>query len=484
MRKNRFQQSKQDISIFTLDDDPIMTSSLQSYFQNVGYHVDTENDPLTAIEKIRAGSYDILLLDFLMTPLYGDQVVERIREFNRDLYIILLTGHKSMAPPMRTMRALDIQGYYEKSDRFDQLELLVESCAKSIRQLRLIRKYQQNLSEMAGALPALYKLNELDQLGKSILDSAEALWNTKDVYLSIWEDMSMQKCQRFVRGTVLEEVDGDTPEDVERNAIRENMLSAILRDSTGCAIGYLGVLPDGPQDIYSDRLFRIFAKQCEASLGNYFLMHRVRENYMDMIKSIRLMVDAKDIFTRGHSDRVAYYAGKLAEALGKDPQTVLRVRLAGLFHDVGKMAVPESILLSPGRLSDEERKEIQKHAEYGDRILSGVSALRQIAFIVRGHHERIDGKGYPDGLSGPEIPEESRIISVADTFDAMTSTRRYRKNMTLEEAVRRLKEARGTQLDAGMVDVFLESVVSTLPGDTESLNQELDRILAEEEFQL
>ena len=102
-----------------------MTSTVQAYFQRSGYRVDVENDPNRAIERIRNGSYDILLLDFLMTPICGDQVVAQVRQFNQDIFIILLTGHKSMAPPIKTIRALDIQGYYEKSDRFDQLEQMV-----------------------------------------------------------------------------------------------------------------------------------------------------------------------------------------------------------------------------------------------------------------------------------------------------------------------------------------------------------------------
>lgn len=144
-RSNRVTQNQ--ISILTLDDDPIITDTIQAYFRRSGYHVDIENDPNAAIERVRNGKYDILLLDFLMTPICGDQVVEEIRKFNQDIYIILLTGHKSMAPPVKTIRQLDIQGYYEKDDRFDQLELLVESCVKSIRQMRTIREYQAELVE-------------------------------------------------------------------------------------------------------------------------------------------------------------------------------------------------------------------------------------------------------------------------------------------------------------------------------------------------
>ena len=157
MRKNR-QTAEKEISILTLDDDPIITSTIQAYFDRSGYQVDVENDPYRAIERVRENHYDILLLDFLMSPICGDQVVEEIRKFNREIFIILLTGHKSMAPPIKTIRQLDIQGYYEKSDRFDQLELLVESCVKSIWQIRVIREYQRSLSVVVDGLPAIYSL--------------------------------------------------------------------------------------------------------------------------------------------------------------------------------------------------------------------------------------------------------------------------------------------------------------------------------------
>lgn len=154
MRKHK-NTGRKEFSILTLDDDPLMTSTLQAYFQRSGYQVDAENDPYKGIERVRTGNYDILLLDFLMSPICGDQVVEEIRAFNKDIFILLLTGHKSMAPPVQTIRSLDIQGYYEKSDRFDQLELLVESCVKSIRQMRDIKAYQTELAEANAAMERL-----------------------------------------------------------------------------------------------------------------------------------------------------------------------------------------------------------------------------------------------------------------------------------------------------------------------------------------
>jgi response regulator RpfG family c-di-GMP phosphodiesterase len=266
-RAKTMRQHKEDIqsnsfSILTLDDDPIITSTIQAYFQRSGYRVDTERDPNAAIERIRNGHYDILLLDFLMSPICGDQVVAKVREFNSDIFIILLTGHKSMAPPFRTIREMDIQGYYEKSDRFDQLELLVESCVKSIRQLRTIREY------------------------KDRLDNA----------------------------------------------------------------------------------------------------------YMEMMSAMRLMVDAKDYYTRGHSDRVSYYAERIARHMGKDEAYCERLRVAGLFHDVGKLGISDGILLKETRLTPAEYeviKTIPRKARpswrlcRASRILSPSSAATTSATTAR-----------------------------------------------------------------------------------------------------
>ncbi|MGI6751211.1 MAG: HD domain-containing phosphohydrolase [Anaerovoracaceae bacterium] len=333
MRIKKNNNELNNFSILALDDDPIMTITLQSYFQASGYKVDVENDPYAAIEAIRNGSYDILLLDFLMSPICGDQVVQLVREFNNDLFIILLTGHKSLAPPLKTIRELDIQGYYEKSDRFDQLELLVESCVKSIRQMRTIKTYQEEL-----------------------------------------------------------------------------------------------------HNAYTD----------------------LQNSYAGTISAIRQMVDAKDIYTRGHSDRVAIYGTLLSKQLGKDEAFSERVRVAGLFHDIGKMGIPDRLLLKDTVLTKEEFAIIKEHPLRGYQILSSISLFHEIAPIVLNHHERIDGNGYPNGLKGEQIPLESKIISIVDAFDAMTSNRQYRSNFDYQIAISQLQEGKETQFCGSCVDAFLE----------------------------
>lgn len=327
MRKSKI-TSQIPISILTVDDDPIITSTIKDYFERSGYSVDIENDPVAAIERVRSGKYDIMLLDFLMAPICGDQVVEEIRKFNKELFIVLLTGHKSMAPPVKTIRQLDIQGYYEKDDRFDQLELLVESCVKSIKQLRIIREYQ---SEISAA-------------------------------------------------------------------------------------------------------------------------------YVQTIDTLRYVVETRDSETRGHSERVSELSAALAKEMGLPVDQVETIRLAGLFHDIGKIGVPDAVLLKPGALTTEEFETIKLHPAEGEKILSTYAPFRDLLSIIRSHHERLDGSGYPDGLKNEDICIGARIIAVADSFDAMISNRTYRRGMGYEKTADELRRCSGTKLDENVVNAFFALV--------------------------
>lgn len=468
MRKNKTSASGSEFSLLAVDDDKIMTLTLQAYFQSAGYKIDTENDPYGAIERVRNGSYDILLLDFLMSPICGDKVVAEIRKFNTDLYIILLTGHKSMAPPVKTIRELDIQGYYEKSDRFDQLELLVESCAKSIRQMRTIRQYRDGLRQIIDSNPMIYRLQSLQELAEAVRETMLSCAASDSGFVY------------FCAPDGTEAFAGDGDEDGARKDLfreypegylSENGRIAVpIQDEKQRPIGILSVEAKPDMEEQTAQLDMLFARQVSAAVGNALLHMQVsekndelgraydqlNENYLEVINTLRTVVDARDFYTRGHSDRVSYYAVHIARAMGRDERYQERVRIAGLFHDVGKIGVSDVILLKEGKLTAEERAQIQNHAEYGVKILSSINFFKEIVPIVAAHHEWVDGTGYPRRLSGTDIPEEARIISVADAFDAMTSHRKYRSSLTLEQAEKQLKGGRGTQFDAAITDVFLE----------------------------
>lgn len=469
-------------SILTLDDDPIMTSTVQAYFQRSGYRVDVENDPYRAIERLRRQHYDILLLDFLMSPICGDQVVEQVRQFDQDIFILLLTGHKSMAPPIKTIRALDIQGYYEKSDRFDQLELLVEFCAKSIQQLRTIKRYKDGLSAIMDSLPQIYDLRPLEHITDSILQAVGTLLDCSSVILTLdaarYQAASPEAgARRFLSraagaGAVLPD-DAQAEELLAQlsdrsSLVQETRMFFSLLDNHQSPMGFLAVTLTEPPKYDQVQLMEIFARQVSSAICNARLHALVQEKnsqldqtntqlndgYLEMIRAMRRIVDAKDLYTRGHSDRVSYYAVKLAQRLGHAPQYCEQVRVAGLFHDVGKLSIPDEILLKNGRLTAEEYEVIKTHPRIGADILSLISQFRPILPGVLSHHERMDGSGYPQGLRGDEIPEMARIIAVADSFDAMTSDRQYRPSLGFSKAMDELDRCKGTQLDAAVVDAF------------------------------
>ncbi|MGH2347574.1 MAG: HD-GYP domain-containing protein, partial [Chloroflexota bacterium] len=190
------------------------------------------------------------------------------------------------------------------------------------------------------------------------------------------------------------------------------------------------------------------------------LAKRLEHANMATVEAFAAAVDAKDPYTRGHSQRVSAYAGILAASLRLSPSETASVRLAGLLHDVGKIGVPDAILAKPGKLSDEEFAIIKQHSILGERMLRQISFLQEILPAVRHHHERWDGAGYPDNLSGSAIPRDAAILMVADSFDAMTSSRTYRPALPLAEAIRRMREGSGSQFDPCLVVAFEREVAA------------------------
>jgi putative nucleotidyltransferase with HDIG domain len=170
------------------------------------------------------------------------------------------------------------------------------------------------------------------------------------------------------------------------------------------------------------------------------------------------ILDARDKYTHGHSERVGHYAEQLAVQLELPGDRTHLAFLAGRLHDIGKCAIDNEVLLKPGALGDSERDQMRRHPEVGSAMLAHFSLFREVAQFVRGHHERWDGDGYPDGLRAESIPLESRIIAIVDSYDAMTTTRPYRVALPHAEAVRRLRAGAGEQWDPKIVSVFVEWV--------------------------
>lgn len=333
MRHSEAQGAISPYKIIACDDENGIIDSLSVFLKRSGYQLTGVTDPYEAIEKVKNEHFDLMLLDFIMTPIHGDKVVEEIRKFNQELYILLLTGHKDLAPPLETIKRLSIQGYCEKSDKFDQLLLLIESGLRSVEQMRIITKINEELKD---------KNQELEKA------------------------------------------------------------------------------------------------------------------YLESIQTLRYTVEAKDSYTRGHSDRVADFSVLIGKYLNLSEEDLKILRIGGLFHDIGKIGVPDSILLKEAKLTDEEYSEIKNHPSIGKQILSNASIFSDMIPIVYHHHEKYNGTGYPTGLSGEDIPLFARIAAVADTFDAMTTKRSYRNALPLEVVRAEIEKCSGTQFDPDIAKVFLD----------------------------
>ena len=250
MRKNQVTSKSADFKIIAVDDEQGILDSLSIFMKRSGYYFVGITDPIEAINRVKEEHFDLMVLDFIMDPIHGDKVVEEIRKFNKDLYILLLTGHKDLAPPLETIHELDIQGYCEKSDKFDQLLLLIESGLKSVSQMRTISKMNENLEKA----------------------------------------------------------------------------------------------------------------------------------YIDSIEILRYTVEARDPYTRGHSDRVSEYAILLGKKLNLPDDDIEKLKIGGLFHDIGKIGIPDSILLKESNLTDEEYVKIKEHPVIGYNILANAENSRLYVF--------------------------------------------------------------------------------------------------------
>lgn len=188
---------------------------------------------------------------------------------------------------------------------------------------------------------------------------------------------------------------------------------------------------------------------------------RGRQNeqlFLGIVKSLAAAIDAKDTYTNGHSVRVAEYSAEIARRAGYDVSALQRIYITGLLHDVGKIGIPDAIINKNGKLDDEEYAIIKTHPEKGAAILSNIQDMPELSIGARWHHERFDGRGYPEGLMGEDIPEMARIIAIADAYDAMTSNRSYRRSLPQQVVRAEIEKGKGTQFDPIFAEIMLRMI--------------------------
>lgn len=237
------------------------------------------------------------------------------------------------------------------------------------------------------------------------------------------------------------------------------MLAVPLADSTGRPPFGILVVANNASGEYSaadEEFLLLLASEAAISISNIRLYGELELSYHEVIQALAQAIEAKDPYTHGHVGRVETIAVQLAKALNLPSNTVVQIAKAAILHDVGKISVPDSILMKPGSLTPEEAAVMKTHVTIAPHILKDIHSLsKEVIDMIIHHHERFDGKGYPDGLAAENIPVGAHIIAIADSFDAMTSDRPYRKGFSREEALKRMEENAGIQFDPRLLSVFL-----------------------------
>jgi ribonuclease P protein subunit RPR2 len=253
-------------------------------------------------------------------------------------------------------------------------------------------------------------------------------------------------------------------------------------DEIPSAPRFRGVIddPEGPAVheqliVFARELGQLYHLERRRSAELHEVLESLQETYFATMKSLAQVIEAKDRTTRGHVDRTQSYGLALSELIDPDLATRPEVGYGFFLHDIGKVGIPEVILCKEGPLSDEEWRIMQTHPTVGAQIVEPIRFLGDAVKVVRHHHERFDGTGYPDGLRGREIPLAARIFSLADSFDAMTSDRPYRSAMSVDRALDEIREGAGTQFDPDIALVFMDLVESEPPAATDRNEPELTR---------
>lgn len=205
-------------------------------------------------------------------------------------------------------------------------------------------------------------------------------------------------------------------------------------------------------------VFCSLGSQAAVAMENANLYKRLQDSFLHTAQALAEAINSRDPYTGGHTGRVKDYSVIIARVLNMESEELESLKLAATLHDIGKIGIRDAILRKKGGLSDSEVLEIRKHSEIGAKILGHVEEMKSSIAGVRHHHERIDGKGYPDGLKGDGIPLQARIIAIADAFDALTTERPYKKAVDMETACIELKKAAGTQFDSKLLDILCENV--------------------------
>lgn len=494
------------ISILFVDDEETILEIATDYFEQKGYSVLTAGDGLEALEILKNEKVDCCFTDINMPRMNGMELAEHIRLLDNTLPVIVMTGFPSLDVTINTIKN-GVVDFLIKPVNLNQMEL----CVRRVLRQRDVFVENVLLKKEVESKERIELLNrelrsKVDELGvlNSILTKFTNLTSNTDVFKRVVEMATSiaqaEESRFFVINEEIEkpfEVAAMVRKPVGENdhplvlspsgekgcekLVREVAVDAIplllpgsaksvgLVGNRSCMVvplkirekvfGVLTTISTGNSDhafTEKDLYYLSFLTQNAANaIENMALYENIYENLFATLYAFVNALEARDPYTQKHSNRVAGISMRIGEELGCSPEELGTLNYAGHLHDIGKIGIRDDILLKPGRLDKEEFEKIKEHPAIGARIVERLGLWDTEKQIIRSHHERFDGTGYPDGLRGEEIPFLARIMSVADMFDATASNRAYRKGMETSRVLRIIEEGSGTQFDPQVAMPFL-----------------------------
>lgn len=422
----------------------------------------------------------VALIDVVMeNDQAGLDLVRDIRErFDRQLTrIILRTGHPGLAPEREVIQHFEIDDYRDKTElTSDRLFTSVYAALRAYRTLKMLDQTADGLEHILRASDDRSDTLEAREFVELVLSDLKRLARSTDDLVLVSDSVATRADAggaTVVAGFgAFEEWSSKNLAEVADGAIAERLSGALSRrvfeiDDDGVLLSLpewsgerlaLWIPTSRPLEAHAIRLVSLFIERAYMRFDNRRLEEEIQEAQRLALTKLCEAVDLRSNETGKHIYRIAVYSRRIAELAGLPREDVELIEAASPLHDVGKVAVPDSILLKPARLTDDEMSTMRRHAEIGSQLLSGArSRMLQLAEeIARTHHERWDGTGYPNGLKGEEIPIAGRIVSIADVFDALMSERCYKRAMSFDESLAEIERGVGTAFDPSLARSFLD----------------------------
>ncbi len=466
--------------ILVVDDEQVICDILADFLQFEGFTVETRGTAEAALQLLNRETFDLLLTDLKMPGMGGLDLLHRVEDLTNDTVTIMMTGYGTVETAIEAMK----KGAFDYILKPFKPETVVQVLRRALEQQRLEREnFELRTSvgfyELSEALSGTMPLD--DQLDL-IADMVQENVGGGGVEIITENPKKPGEYVHHVhRGPKaiepkLEHI-LDTFHDNQRIVTTGNAVNDFVQNPRSAAYAVNAFMsaplrakgaPFGMINVYGldnhaftegqRKGLSIFASRAANAIDTSRLYGNLANTFTQTIEGFARALEAKDPYTHGHSDRVAMYSRMIAETMGFEEKTCRRIEHGGLMHDIGKIGIRSMELNKPQRLTRDEYMVFQSHPVLGKRIIEPISFLNHLIPCVYYHHETFDGRGYPERLGGADIPLDARILSVADSYDAMTSDRPYRKALPHEISINELKRCARRQFDPEVIEAFMATI--------------------------